>query len=84
MQRQRLSAPTIKKEIRKKTRPILLYVHLKNPVVDTKVGASLYSLNNHILGEANKNYITGYVKTLDQLPRHCSFLESYFSQRTVT
>ena len=45
---------------------------------------SLYPLNNHILGEANKNYITGYVKTLDQLPRHCSFLESYFSQRTVT
>ena len=120
-------------------------------MVDTKVGASLYSLNNHILGEANKIYIyvllklgyvktlaaaaaaslqscpslcvpidgsppgspvpgilqartlewvaisfsnawkwkvkmkslsLGYVKTLDRLPRHCSFLESYFSQRT--
>jgi len=40
---------------------------LKNPVVDTEVGASLYSLNNHILGIANKNYITGYIKILEQL-----------------
>ena len=68
--------PTIKKETRKKTGPILLCVHLNNPMVDTEVGASLYSLNNHILGEANKNYITGYIKTLEQLPRHCSFLET--------
>ena len=44
---------------------------------------SLDSLNDHILGEANNNYITGYIKILDQLPRQCSFLESYFSQRTV-
>ena len=78
MQQQRLSAATIKKEIRKRTRPILLYVHLKNPVVDTEVGASLYSLNTHILGEANKNHITGYIKTLEQLPRHYSFLETTF------
>ena len=78
MQQQRLSAATIKKEIRKKTRPILLYVHLKNPVVDTEVGASLYSLNNRILGEANKNHITGYIKTLEQLPRHYLFLETTF------
>ena len=38
-------------------------------MVDTEVGTSLYSLNNHILGEANKNYIyvmlkLGYVKPL--------------------
>ena len=82
VQQQRLSAATIKKEIRKKTRPILLYVHLKNPVVDTEVGASLYSFNSRILGEilgeANKNHITGYIKTLEQLPRHCLFLETTF------
>ena len=78
VQQQRLSAATIKKEIRKRTRPILLYVHLKNPVVDTEVGASLYSFNSRILGEANKNHITGYIKTLEQLPRHYSFLETTF------
>ena len=70
--------PTIKKYIRKKTRLILRYVHLKNPVVDTEVGASLYSFNSRILGEANKNHITGYIKTLEQLPRHYSFLETTF------
>ena len=77
VQQQRLSAAN-NKEINNKTRPILLYVDLKNPVVDTEVGASLYSLNNRILGEANKNHITGYIKTLEQLPRHYSFLETTF------